>query len=81
MKTTSPSLKRIVLAALVATFVLSGASSLWADWNNQWDSRHHYRRDNYGYYDGNHYHHYEHWHNHSGYWDTRGSSRIFINVD
>jgi len=79
MKTTSLSLHKIVLAALAAAFVFTGAASLWAD--NTWDSRHHYRRDNYGYYDGDHYRHYDTWHNHHGYWDTKGPVRVFINVD
>jgi hypothetical protein len=67
----------LTLAALL--LMAAGANSLWAD--NMWDSRHHYRRDNYGYYDGDHYHHYQTWHNHRGYWDTRGPVRVFINVD
>ena len=65
---------------MAALFVLTGAANLWAD--GQWDSRHHYRRDNYGYWDsGNHYHHYIVYHNHHGYWDTMGPVRLFINVD
>jgi hypothetical protein len=79
MKITSPTLKKTIFAALSAAFVLGGTSSLWAD--NTWDSRHHYRRDNYGYYDGPHYHHYILWHEHHGYWDDRGPTRVFINVD
>ncbi len=84
MKTNSPKFLKFALAALVASFVLGGTPRLWADdhWNNQWDSRHHYRRDNYGYYDGDRYHHYETWHNHHGYWDHHVSGpAIFINVD
>jgi hypothetical protein len=47
-----------------------------------WDSHHHYRRDNYGYWDEHdHYRHFIFWHNHHGYWDTRGTTRVFINVD
>jgi hypothetical protein len=81
MKTTSQSVHKIVLAALAALFVLTGATNLWAH-DGQWDSRHHYYRDNYGYWDNHdHYRHYENWHNHNGYWDTRGSTRVFINVD
>jgi hypothetical protein len=79
MKTTSPSFLKAVLAILAATFVLSGAASLRAD--NMWDSRHHYRRDNYGYYDHGHYHHYIQYGGHNGYWDTQGPVRVFINVD
>jgi hypothetical protein len=83
MKTSLRSFQKIGLAALAVSFALISTSGLWADdhWNNQWDSRHHYRRDNYGYYDGDHYHHYETWHSHRGYWDTHGGTRIFINVD
>jgi hypothetical protein len=58
--------------------ILGGAISLRAD---NWDSRHHYRRDNYGYWDGPRYRHYEYRHHHHGYWDTRGPVRVFINVD
>jgi hypothetical protein len=76
MKT--PSSKFVITIAAVL-LMAAGANSLWAD--NMWDSRHHYRRDNYGYYDGDSYHHYILWHEHHGYWDTRGPVRIFINVD
>ena len=80
MKTTSRSSLKIVLVALAGLFVLTGASNLWAD--NMWDARHHYRRDNYGYWDEhNHYRHFVYWNNHHGYWDNRGAVRVFINVD
>ncbi len=47
-----------------------------------WDARHHYRRDNYGYWDDHdRYRHFIVWHNHHGYWDDRGGVRVFINVD
>ncbi len=78
MKTTTPTYHKTVIALLASLMVLGGASSLWAQ---DWDARHHYRRDNYGYYDGRHYRHYEYWHHHHGYWDTRGGPRVFINVD
>ena len=79
MKTSSYRKILVVLAAFV--FVLTGTKNLWAH-DGEYDSRHHYYRDNYGYWDnGDHYRHYEHWNNHVGYWDTRGSSRIFINID
>ena len=83
MKTTTRTIK-FTLGALAAAFVLTATSSLWADDDHdrgEWDSRHHYRRDNYGYYDGDHYRHYETWHNHHGYWDYRGPFRVFIQVD
>jgi len=81
MKTTSKSVHKIVLAGLAGLFVLTGAANLWAD-GGQWDSRHHYRRDNYGYWDQhNTYHHYIKYHGHNGYWDTMGPVRVFINVD
>lgn len=77
MKTTSSKFAPTVLAVLL---IAAGANSLWAD--NMWDSRHHYRRDNYGYWDENNsYHHFIIWHDHHGYWDTRGPVRVFINVD
>jgi hypothetical protein len=73
-----------LLAVIAAFFAVSGASA-WADehhWaDNQWDSRHHYRRDNYGYYDGDRYSHYILYNGHHGYWDSRGAVRVFINVD
>jgi len=82
MKTTSPSVHKIVLAIMAALFVATGAATqLWAH-DGQWDSRHHYYRDNYGYWDSHdHYNHYILWHSHHGYWDTRGPVRVFINVD
>jgi hypothetical protein len=47
-----------------------------------WDTRHHYYRDNYGWWDEHdHYRHYIYWHSHHGYWDSRGGTRVFINVD
>ena len=50
--------------------------------DGQWDSRHHYYRDNYGYWnEHDRYQHYITWHNHHGYWDNRGGVRVFINVD
>jgi hypothetical protein len=82
MKTTSHSVLKPILIAVATLMALSSGPNLWAyDGSNQWDSRHHYRRDNYGYYDGPSYHHYILWHNHHGYWDTRGPVRVFINVD
>jgi hypothetical protein len=47
-----------------------------------WDGRHHYYRDNYGYWDEHdRYRHYVYWQHHHGYWDNRGGVRVFINVD
>ena len=71
---------KFVFTVLALLLMATGATSLLAD--NMWDSRHHYRRDNYGYWNNdNHYQHYVTWHNHHGYWDTRGPVRVFINVD
>jgi hypothetical protein len=79
MKTTSASGRKTLLIAFAVLFVAMGVNVMAG---GQWDSRHHYRRDNYGYWDhGNHYHHYTYWHNHHGYWDESGGPRIFINVD
>ena len=83
MKTTSRTIKS-TLAVLATAFVLTATSTLWADNDGprgDWDGRHHYRRDNYGYWDGDHYNHYILYNNHHGYWDTRGPVRVFINVD
>jgi len=80
MKTTSKPVHKIVSAGIVALFVLSGAVNLLAD--NMWDAHHHYRRDNYGYWDDSgHYRHFIQYHGHNGYWDNKGSVRVFINVD
>jgi hypothetical protein len=80
MKTTSSFLHQIILAATAALLLVTGAN-LWAH-NGQWDSRHHYYRDNYGYWDNHdHYRHYIVYHGHNGYWDERGPFRVFINVD
>jgi hypothetical protein len=80
MKNTTHSIYTMFLAFIAIAFVMTGADILWAH-DGQWDSRHHYRRDNYGYWD-NHdrYRHYESWHGHQGYWDDRGGSRVFISV-
>ena len=78
MKTTH----KIILAGMATLFVLTGTANNLRAHDGQWDSRHHYYRDNYGYWDdGDHYRHYRSWHHHHGYWDTRGGARIFINVD
>jgi hypothetical protein len=72
---------KTILAALALLFVTTGASQVWAH-DGQWDSRHHYYRDNYGYWDDHdRYRHYVYWHEHHGYWDDRGGFRVFINVD
>ena len=67
---------------MAALFLLTGATTnLWAH-DGQWDARHHYYRDNYGYWDEHdQYHHYIVYNNHHGYWDTRGPVRVFISVD
>jgi hypothetical protein len=76
------SCRKIILAVMAALFVLTGAASQLRAHDGQWDSRHHYYRDNYGYWDEHdHYHHYIVNHNHNGYWDNRGPFRVFINVD
>ena len=50
---------KIVLAEMGANIsLLTGANNLWAH-DGQWDGRHHYYRDNYGYWDNDdHYRHY-----------------------
>ncbi len=71
---------KTLLAVAAGLFVLGGTASLRAD--GMWDSRHHYQRDNYGYWDEHHsYHHYIKYGGHNGYWDTQGPVRVFINVD
>ena len=79
MKTTS--LFKILLALVAAIGFFNIAPAAQAH-DGQWDGRHHYYRDNYGYWnDGDHYRHYTSWHTHHGYWDDRGGTRVFINVD
>jgi hypothetical protein len=83
MKTTS--LFKILLA-LVTVLGFFGVAPTTAKADEPhpgvWDSRHHYRRDNYGYWDDHdHYRHFIFWHNHHGYWDNKGGVRVFINVD
>jgi hypothetical protein len=79
MKSSSARKSLLVLAVIV--LVLTGTRNLWAH-DGEYDSRHHYYRDNYGYWDDHdHYRHYILYHNHHGYWDDRGPFRVFINVD
>ena len=78
MKTTSRLIK-VTLAILAVAFVLTGTSNLWAD--DGFYSRHPYRCDNYGYWDGHgHYRHFVTWHDHRGYWDDRGPVRVFVRI-
>jgi hypothetical protein len=73
--------RKSLLALAAVLFAASGATKLWAH-DGEYDSRHHYYRDNYGYWDDHdHYHHYMTYHSHHGYWDDRGPFRVFINVD
>jgi hypothetical protein len=84
MKITSPSIQKLILVlATVLGFSIGTALTVQADPHpGVWDARHHYRRDNYGYWDEHdRYRHYILWHNHHGYWDNRGGVRVFINVD
>ncbi len=72
---------KIILALMAFVFVMTGASQLQAH-DGQWDSRHHYYRDNYGYWnEHNRYHHYGLYRGHHGYWDNRGPFRVWINID
>ncbi len=82
MKTTS--LFKALLALVVTLgFLAATPTTALADPHpGVWDTRHHYYSDNYGYWDNNdRYGHYIYWHHHHGYWDSRGSTRVFINVD
>ena len=72
----------MLLMIMASLFVLTGATGRLLAHDGQWDTRHHYYRDNYGYWDdGDHYIHYILWHNHHGYWDDRSGVRVFISVD
>jgi hypothetical protein len=81
MKTTSLSKLALVLVTLLSFYGVAPTAQ--ADPHpGVWDSRHHYRRDNYGYWDDHdRYQKYIYWNNHHGYWDDRGGIRVFINVD
>ncbi len=81
MKTTFP---KFALVAVVALSLFGGAmgTALADHHRGQWDSRHHYYRDNYGYWnEHDRYSRYIMYNNHHGYWDNRGGVRVFINVD
>lgn len=80
MKTTTLFRCLLALVTLLGFYGLAGLPVQAHD--GQWDSRHHYYRDNYGYWDEHdHYRHYIYWEHHHGYWDNRGGVRVFINVD
>ncbi|HEX4138805.1 MAG TPA: hypothetical protein VHY09_00540 [Candidatus Methylacidiphilales bacterium] len=82
MKTPSLFKALLALVTLLSFLVLAPTTALADPHPGVWDTRHHYYRDNYGYWDEHdHYRHYVYWHNHHGYWDTRGATRVFINVD
>ena len=82
MKTTRTLVYRAILTLTATLGVIIGTAGLASAHDGQWDHRHHYYRDNYGYWDNHdHYRHYETWHSHRGYWDTRSHVRVFINVD
>ena len=76
MKTLQGTKRGLLLTAMAAFFVLGG-SQLRAD---EWGGHHrYYDRD--GFFDGQrHYHHYDHYRDHRGYWDERNGTRIFINL-
>jgi len=49
--------------------------------NGKWDSQHHYRVDNSGYWDEHHKHQkFIIYRKHRGYWDTQGDTRVFIRI-
>ena len=79
MKTTSLFNALLILVTILGFLAVAPTARAH---EGQWDGRHHYYRDNYGYWDDHdRYRHYIYWHNHHGYWDNRGGARIFINVD
>jgi hypothetical protein len=79
MKTTP---RTLLLATLTLLSLGAGTMATASAHDGQWDSRHHYRRDNYGYWnEHDRYNHYITYRNHHGYWDNRSGVRVFINVD
>jgi len=72
----------LALVTVLGLLVLAPTMAVADPHPGVWDARHHYYRDNYGYWnEHDHYTHYITWHNHHGYWDNRGGTRVFINVD
>ena len=72
----------LALLSVLGAFLLAGTPVMADPHPGGWDSRHHYYRDNYGWWDEHdHYRHFIFWHGHHGYWDNRGVTRVFINVD
>jgi len=81
MKTISLFKVLLTLAAVLGFFAVATPATA-EPHPGVWDARHHYYRDNYGYWnDHDRYQHYVYWHTHHGYWDDRGGTRVFINVD
>ena len=82
MKTTSLLKATLAAVALLGFFGVAPTNAMADPHPGVWDGRHHYYRDNYGYWDEHdHYRHYILWHEHHGYWDNRGGTRVFISVD
>jgi hypothetical protein len=82
MKSTSLFKALLILVTALGFLVFSPATAQADPHGGVWDTRHHYYRDNYGYWDEHDkYHHFIDWHGHHGYWDNRGATRVFINVD
>ena len=82
MKITSLFKAILALVTILGFLVLAPTPAQADPHGGVWDARHHYYRDNYGYWDEHdHYRHFIFWHNHQGYWDNRGTTRVFINVD
>ena len=76
MKTSLLTRLGLLLAAMTAFCVLGSSQAKAEDWGG------HYRyNDRDGFYDGHrHYHHFEYYRSHRGYWDERNGVRIFINL-
>ena len=68
---------RLVMAVLFSAFMAGGVSQLRAD---DWGGHQRYNNQD-GFWDGQrHYHQYDNYHHHRGYWDQRSGVRFFINV-
>jgi hypothetical protein len=62
--------KNLLMAGMGSLFAMAAICPACADG---------YRHDDHGYWDGNNHHHnYAYHHHHRGYWDQRGSARVFI---
>ena len=67
----------LALAVFFSALMAGAVTQLQAD---EWGGHHRYNNQD-GFWDGqHHYHQYDHYHNHRGYWDQRNGATFFISV-